>query len=174
MTLRDEYFEWLLTIVKADEGPEELSYRELLAHLHSRPFRYSIPKDQNRALDGLGLRRRFARLFYCSDRFIEDDCSIFEMMVALAIRCEEDIMDDPTIGDRTSQWFWEMINNLGLSSMVDDRYDPEYVDKVLERFINRKYEPDGFGGLFRVRHCTEDLRKVEIWYQLCWYLDSIT
>lgn len=174
MTLRNEYFEWLMALIKADEGPEELSFKKLLMHLHNRPFQYSIAKDRNRALDGIALRRRFAMTRGCVDNFIEGDCSIFEMMVALAIRCEEDIMDDPTVGDRTAQWFWEMVNNLGLGSMVDDRYDCDYVDRVLERFIMRKYDRDGTGGLFRVRHCWEDLRKVEIWYQLCWYLDSIT
>ena len=37
----------------------------------------------------------------------------------------------------------------------------------------REYAPDGRGGLFTIRNCEEDLRKVEIWYQLCWYLDTI-
>lgn len=101
-------------------------------------------------------------------------CSVLEMMVALAIRCEESIMDDPNMGDRTGQWFWGMVVNLGLGSMTDAFYDEQVVDDILARFLNRKYEPDGKGGLFTVRHCEQDLRKVEIWHQLCWYLDSIT
>ena len=95
------------------------------------------------------------------------------MMIALAIRCENDIMDNPNMGDRTSQWFWGMITNLGLGSMTDRNFDIRYVDEIIERFLDRKYEPDGKGGLFRIRHFNRDLRKVEIWYQLCWYLDSI-
>lgn len=82
-------------------------------------------------------------------------------------------MDDPDVGDRTGQWFWGMIKNLGLGSMTDARFDEEYVESVIERFLNREYEPDGRGGLFRIRNCTEDLRNVEIWYQMCWYLDTI-
>ena len=39
------------------------------------------------------------------------------MMIALAIRCEEHIMDDPDAGDRTGQWFWSMLVSLGLGSM---------------------------------------------------------
>jgi hypothetical protein len=96
------------------------------------------------------------------------------MMVFLAIRCEETIMDDPGIGDRTRQWFWNMVINLGLGSMTDDNYDKQLVTNVLERFLNREYEPDGTGGLFVVSDRDCDLRDVEIWHQLCWYLDSIT
>lgn len=82
-------------------------------------------------------------------------------------------MDDPNVGNRTAQWFWSMINNLDLGSMTDSRFDKRFVDERLDIFLNRKYEPDGKGGLFRIRGCDRDLRTVEIWYQLCWYLDSI-
>lgn len=166
----------MLEIVCGENHPESLSYRKLLAVLHNTEFVYSIPKDENRAEDGLSLRYRFALLKGDGDlaECLTGPCSIFEMMVALSIRCEENIMDDPSVGDRTAQWFWEMIANLGLNSMTDDRYDRRFVEDVISRFLDRDYEPDGKGGLFRVRNCRRDLRTVEIWYQLCWYLDSIT
>lgn len=82
-------------------------------------------------------------------------------------------MDDPGIGDRTGQWFWGMITNLGLGGLNDDRYDPDYVDDVLDRFLDRDYDPDGRGGLFTIRHCDADLRDVQIWTQMLWYLDTI-
>jgi hypothetical protein len=96
------------------------------------------------------------------------------MIIALAIRCEETYMDDASIGDRTGQWFWGMIRNLGLGSMVDSRFDKLYVEEVVRRFLDREYEADGTGGLFTIKNCDADLRDVEIWYQLCWYLDTIT
>jgi hypothetical protein len=105
---------------------------------------------------------------------LDGPCTVLEMMIALANRCEETIMDDPDIGDRTGQWFWGMITNMGLGSMSDDRYDRRYVEYVITRLLDREYEPDGTGGLFTVRDCDRDMRDVEIWYQLCWYLDSIT
>jgi hypothetical protein len=95
------------------------------------------------------------------------------MMVALSIRCEENIMDDPIVGDRTRQWFWDMIVNLGLGSMYDKNYDEWFIDKTINRFLDRQYEPNGKGGLFTVRNCKHDMRLFEIWYQLCWYLDTI-
>ena len=83
-------------------------------------------------------------------------------------------MDNPAYGDRTGQWFWNMMSSLGLSSMSDDIYDRDYVEYAISRFLNREYEPNGKGGLFTIRDCEVDLRNVEIWTQMCWYLDTIT
>ena len=175
----DEYFEWLYHIVCENRYSDEISFRKLLTHLHDVRFKYFIPKDQNRAEDGVALRLRFVhdRGYDNMENRILDildfPCSVLEMMIALAIRCEVDIMDDPQVGDRTTQWFWEMVVSLGLGSQQDTRYDAQYVDTVLDIFLHREYEPNGKGGLFTIKHCDRDLRDVEIWHQLCWYLDSI-
>lgn len=173
----NQYFEWLCRSVGANKGSKELSYRKLLMHLHNTQFYYSIQKDADRAGAGVDLRWRFVCDNNCSARVLDElegPCSVLEMIIALAIYCEEHVMDDPGYGDRTGQWFWGMITNLGLGAMTDDKYDRRYVDDVVTRFLDRKYEPDGKGGLFRIRNCTHDLTKVEIFYQLCWYLNSIT
>ena len=173
MTYQDEisnrYFEWIVDLVGNGE-----SYRRLLLRLHQIEFIFLIPKDENRAKDGLDLRYRFAldsRMMDAED-YLDEPCSVLEMMAALALRCEESV-DDPLYGDRTSQWFWKMINNLGLGYMTDDRFDIDEVDYVIDKFLHREYSPDGHGGLFVIKRNRRDLRKVEIWYQLCWYLDSI-
>ena len=179
MTIREEinneYFEWMFDLVCGTRYSKRISFRKLLIYLHDTEFRYSIPMDENRAEDGMNLRYRFALLREIDDfaEYLDGPCSVLEMMIALSIRCEENIMDDPGIGDRTGQWFWGMINNLGLGSMTDNQFDIYYVEDVIERFLDREYEPDGKGGLFTVRHCDRDLTTVEIWHQLCWYLDSI-
>jgi hypothetical protein len=134
--------------------------------------------DGNRAADGIELRYRFGY----ENRYTSDlinawldhrPCSVLEMMVALSFRCEEHIMDDPTIGNRTGQWFWGMIMNLGLESMDDSRFDIYKVDDIIFKFLNRQYKPDGEGGLFTVTKRRNDLRETEIWYQMCWYLSEV-
>ena len=82
------------------------------------------------------------------------------------------IMYDPDEGDRTSVCFWEMIHSLGLENMSDAHFNQDYVDDIIFRFMNREYLPNGQGGLFTIDNCDEDLRTVEIWYQLCWYLNT--
>lgn len=166
------YFEWLYDKICEDRFAEGISYRALLWTLYKTEFTWTIPKDENRALDGLSLRHQY---IYEMDAY-EDDvpntpCSVLEMMFALAIRCERDIMDNPIVGNRTTQWFWNMIINLGFGAMYDNNFDEEYVNDGISRLLNREYNSDGSGGLFTVRNTDEDLRKVEIWYQMCWYLD---
>lgn len=83
-------------------------------------------------------------------------------------------MYDETLGDRSGQWFWHMVTNLGLGYMDDNRFDRQDAEYIIGRFLNREYEPDGSGGLVTIRRCEHDLRDVEIWYQLNWYLSMIT
>lgn len=164
--MRDEYFEWLY--YKMCNKDEPITFKKLFTALDNTIFRYSIAGDENRALDGIDLRRKFGK-----DLNYYGPCSVLEVMIALAIRCETTIMDNPAYGDRTRQWFWGMIKSLGLGSMSDMTFDEEYVEDTIERFLNREYEPNGKGGLFTIRHSKDDLRDVEIWYQLCWYLDTL-
>lgn len=174
--ISDEYFEWLFNLV-CEQRYFKPIYRKLLMRLHETEFTYSILRDRNRAEDGENLRYRFALAKgYDVPTTLTDlggPCSVLEMMAALAIRCEEQIADDPQYGNRTGQWFWKMIVNLGLGPMTNDMYDRSQVDAILMTFLERRYKPDGEGGLFWIRDCDVDLRKVEIWHQLCWYLDTI-
>ena len=83
-------------------------------------------------------------------------------------------MDDPDIGDRTAEWFWIMLSNLGLRDMSDNNFDKEKVHDILDRFIRRRYKPNGEGGLFIIDNCRYDLTTIEIWYQMMWFLDDVT
>lgn len=179
--MRDEYFEWIFSLVSDTRHPAVMSFRKLLTHLFNIEYYVhpSAPLDKNRASDGRDLRYRFGRQAGYDDRFIEAhldiyDCTVLEMILALAIRCEEDVMDNAEIGDRTSQWFWIMIVNLGLGGMTDVRYDPDIVDEVIRKFLEREYEPNGKGNIFYVRNAEEDLRTLEIWNQMFLYLNNIT
>lgn len=170
--IRDEYFEWLCDLVNRDG----VSYRKLLSLLHNTEFRYSIKLDSNRYNDGVNLRYKYSCDIH--DRhvtdYLNDPCSVLEMMIALAIKCERDITGDTHYGDRSSQWFWNMIVSLGLGGMYDDVFNKRKANDILTRFLDREYEPNGKGGLFTIRNCDVDVRDIEIWHQMCWYLDSIT
>ena len=173
--IMNDYFVWMYDKVCSGRFPRNITFRNLFACLHDAEFMYDISNDENRAEDGLDLRYRFA-LEYTSvrnaDEYLRGPCSVLEMIIALAFKIEE-TMEDPRMGDRTSQWFWNMMVSLGLGSMSDGRFDEGYVRDVISRFLNRDYEPDGKGGLFTIRGCYEDLRDVEIWRQMCLYLDTI-
>ena len=175
--VRSEYLRWMYELVCTEEYTK-LSFRKLFAHLDSVEFRYSHPLDSSRYEDGVNLRYRFGREAGIEDSRIayildKKPCSVLEMLIALAIRCEESIMEDSRYGDRTGQWFWEMIVNLELGWMNDPNYDAMYVDERLDIFMDRVYDRNGEGGcLFRVKDPTRDMRTADIWYQMNWYLSE--
>lgn len=123
---------------------------------------------------GVGLRYRYS-IYVKRDDVIDilnEPCSVLEMILALAIRCEDTIMANVRYGDRTTQWFWSMIKNLGLSYMIDERFDKDEAIRIIYKFMERQYEPNGRGGLFYMPDRNEDLTQIDIWTQLCWYLDK--
>ena len=167
----DEYFEWLKQLVSYPNT--NVSFDNLFKTLHNRIFIYTIPMDENRYMDGLQLRYRF---FLRTGINVMDNrrpCSMLEMMAALSWRIEEDIMDNPVIGNRTPQWFWHMIAVMGLNGQYDGNFNEDVVNAAIDRVISRKYAYNGDGGLFKVNNPLRDMRTVEIWCQMLWYIDSI-
>lgn len=178
--IENEYFKWLSDIVCEDHRSNVATHDKLLSRLHDREFTFLIANDQDRAEEGEYLRYRFAMDAGYEDvvdwvlDILDARCSVLEMMIALALHCEENIMDDSRVGNRTGYWFWNMVVNLGLGGMSDTRYDRRIVDDAIDCLLNREYDRDGKGGLFRVKNCEYDMRSVEIWRQLCWYVNTIT
>lgn len=165
--IEETYFNELYERVTANRCVVR-SYRKVCKLLHDFEFVWSIFKDKNRRDDGVKLRNDLGY----SDA--KEGCSVFEMMVALCVRAEEEIMDDPRIGDRTGTWFFRMLTNLGLNYYDDERYNEDECIDIINRFLDREYESNGKGGLFYIRNTTADLRDIEIWIQMLWYLDTIS
>ena len=174
--LNESYFEWLCCLVENEEYSGGRSYTKLFRYLHETEFIYSIPMDANRFEDGVDLRYRFAYEHGHDNRIVAlylDDraCSVLEMMAALSLKCEEHIMYDPELGDRTGEWFWGMFKSMKLDSMDDTHFDEEYVKQTVAKCLERRYTKNGKGGFFTIPKCPCDLRTTDIWRQLCWYME---
>lgn len=167
--LKQTYFYWMCGIICENPNFERDSYYTLLDYLYNKTFYYIIDMDDNREADGIDLRYRFAcekgyNTAMVASYLDDKPCSILEMITSLIIRCQD------MIGYRDDRWFWDMLISLGLEEMSDEKFDEDYVNRVIDRFLNRRYERNGKGGLFTVTTRSQDLRNVEIWYQMCWYL----
>lgn len=172
--LRNKYFNWMY---QTAVGDSRRSYRELLLYLDDMEFTYKMRMDVNRYKDGVQLRYRFGYEFNIPDSVIEEEldnrpCSVLEMMLALCIRCEEHILNEPELGDRTSVWFMEMLESLDLEDMDDETFNEAIVEDVIFSMLNRKYDRSGKGGLFTCQRCPHDMRRFELWYQAMWHFNE--
>ena len=170
--MTDAYYYWLIKLI--GDGYIEMIYQKLLWKLYSTEFIYELEYDSNRAADGLFLRKLFARENGMGVSFVDErPCSVLEMMIALARDAEEDIMHDPDLGDRSSKWFWIMLENLGLDICDDYNYNDKRVTQILNVFMHHNYASNGgSGGMFPVRHCCRDMRKMDLWWQLNAYFEE--
>lgn len=175
--IAQDYYDWLRKIVCGEWEPRNLSFHRMFMYLYNRTYIPACEMDECRADDGVNLRYRFAT--ECDIPYTELDdalhdipCNMLEMMVGLALRIEEHIMEDASAGNRVGQWFWNMIVSLGLAAMDDNRFNEARADYILNRFERREYQYNGAGGLFTLNHPTEDMRKIDIWYQLMHYLNE--
>lgn len=176
MVREEDYYNWLLDkITDADFNPSR--YSKLMQTLYNTEFTWTIDEDENRANDGLHLRRDYADEIGVDPMevrmAVNRPCTLLEMMVALACRTENQIMEDLFVGPRFGRWMKAMLSSLGLRYDMDDYYDPIYVDYIITSFLSREYNEDGDGGLFRVRNHEVDMTKVEIWVQMNWYLREL-
>lgn len=172
MTMDESYFNWLCKVSSVSDNPYK-SYRLLAKKLYFTDFLVLEPMDENRASDGIDLRKEYER-----DTGLRIDlyspCSILEMMVALASRMNYITLDEEGT-DRTGFFFYIMLENLGLTDRFYDEcmYDEELLselDDILEVLNRRLYEYDGRGGLFPLASPPCDQRKADVWYQMQYWI----
>lgn len=172
--VRKKYFNWL--IQKIDRGNDLDRYSQLLRELHRANFVWDtstdeLRMDENRAGDGLYLRYLFN---YDTGLDIEGyfdeigkPCSVLEMLIGLSMRIEDDIMGEGQ--DRYDIWFWDMMDNCGLSYFDIENWDTDEVRRKIDDILYRRYAKNGRGGLFIFKKNADsflkDAREAEIWSQ---------
>jgi hypothetical protein len=165
------YFKWLYSKVASVEVPTpSLTFYTLLGYLHSFEFVWLVSGDDNRAEDGLDIRKEFLIQSHM-DRdpyWMGFGCSVFEMLIAFSRRAEFET--DVEARD----WFWIFLENLEIDDLCDAMGDfGDKVVDIIDQFVWRTYDRNGVGGLFPLEHAEHDQRKVEVWYQFCaWIVDK--
>lgn len=171
--INQDYLRWLSDIVDPDE-----KYSGLLSYLFDLEYDYDtaklVPNDDNRIEDALNLREEFVNEqlarepSYLIDTFRGQYASVLEIFISLAER-----MDDVMGFERLPDWFWEMMDNLGVTRFDDEHFDKDSIfkiDKIVGTWLNREYCKNGKGGLFPLKEPHDNQQKVEIWYQMSAYL----
>ena len=169
------YFQWLIEKVHGYE-PRFADYSNLLDFLYLTDYRCHKCKDgddHDRYRDGLALRERFRKVSN-NQSFLfspEKKCSVLEMLIALAEKCDRDIMGIP-LESNGWKWFWEMLDNLGLYKQTDSNFSQYDVQHTLDIWMDRQYDSYGNGGIFPSIDSHTDQRTISTWLQLMMYIND--
>ena len=171
----NKYFDWLCD--KAGVGYNKFtgkSYLLLADALFRIPFTWDIPTDENRAMDGVYLRTLFVLDYGWDELECIGECSMLEMMIALADRLE--FQTDV----RLIEWFFVLCGHVRFIEFDDKNFDKRAVDLICKKVCNHEYRADGYGGFFPLK-CSTGFDKsgtkmeqngTELWYQMMKYLES--
>ena len=157
----ENYYIWLCDLVDLEAHGE---YSNLFSFLYDTEFVWSVAKDSNRAGDGKMLREDYTHEVSWFDisygEWLNEPCSLLEMLIALARRTRVDLMPEFDITD--SDWFWIFIKNLGF-----DRYDDRCVfDEKFVTLFQKKVANFGFCVTFFEKRA---FMGADIWQKLqCW------
>lgn len=174
--IKESYLSWLCSIAGAENNAFGNRYYILFKTLHEIPFTVIIDRDNNRLNDALKLREMFKdntcyAIYDCIDAL---PVSFLELLISLALRMEFIISSSEDI-DETCKWVWILLENLNLEWFDDITWDDNSeveVHYICQRVMDRTYEFDGKGGIFPLKACKDDLRGVELWYQMNYFLNE--
>lgn len=166
------YFDWLTDHVCPDgsflgrDACGGRSYSQLLAFLFGCKFFPRHEMDENRANDGLSLRFHYTG--HAGDRDIltrslDFECTILELLIALAERLESVLWEDDGV-DRPWRWFWMFIENMGLAPFYDERWSESQAAYIIDNFNNGAYNRKG--GPFTNDNFYPHAGDVDLWTQM--------
>lgn len=163
------YYSWLLDAVASKA--EQKTYNLVFSKLYSTEFVSYDEFDDNLKENASGMREDFYIFSKTGYKLIDIygeidfETTILEVMVYIACKIEDTIMSNSDYGNRTGLWFWYMMESLDIIQYDDNRFDEPDVDQKLDNFIERRYEKNGYGGLFTLEDSKIDARKTNIWQQ---------
>ena len=186
-TIDKDYFWWLMDII-GDYDDRMYQFSNLCEELYSYEFIWNDADpntcfDKNRAGDGLQLRREYVEqhagmtMVDLNHQLWTPNCTVLEMMIALCKRIENEMLGNWFDShNHMFDWFYDMLQSLGISDMTNGSVDHYVVQNVVRKLLKRQYHKDGSGGLFTVaKSCKNvDMRKIELWYQANLWSQQVT
>lgn len=147
-------------------------WERVFEFLHNTEFAYILERDGNRYDDGVRLRDAYEIPEEFSDNladeFMDKPCSVFEMLIGLAIRVDDEFIGDPK-EEHPEEFFMEMVRNLRLDKY---RNCSRKCEDIIHVWLNRRFDRDGNGSPFPLKNPIRNQRDVEIWDQMMTYINK--
>lgn len=171
---KELYFQNLCEIIRfkyPNKNNMDRRYEQLLRLLYSIEYIPACDMDNNRVADACEFRARWEE--HTGNYVGEMIFSVLEVLIALSVRVEFNIMNNEKYGDRTGLWFWEMMANTGIDIYDDTAYDETAIRVAVNHAMSGRIDRDGNGGFFVVESSKYDMRKGDLWKQFMWYLTQL-
>lgn len=168
----DDYMRFLILRANLQQFKD---LEKIFKLLHNISFSYVLYRDNNRAEDGVALRKIYLENNYLADHLLKmfqnRECSVLEMLIGLAIRVDNEYIGDP--GEEHPEYFFiEMIENLGLCRLKQGPHMNRVVYTIAKTWMDRKFKRNGQGSPFPVKYDDRDQRELEIWDQMNSYVNE--
>ena len=168
-----DYCWWLMNVA----GIFDEQWYNLCSLLHSLSVGEPIiADDANRFDDGMAQRDYFVdKLPWDEQQFAEMElekhpCSFFEMLVALAVRIDNEYLGDPKAPD-PGKWLFKMLDNLDITKYA--RYNDiitssqeRIIIKRVEFMLDREYDDCGNINIFKLKRPISGFHCMSIWQQM--------
>lgn len=175
MDIYEEYFNWLVDSLNLNAG-YKIQHYSLFKALHNISYEYFNVMDENRYQDGIDLRYRFGSdtniPYYDITECIDIcECSVLEMLVALILKIDNMITYDPK-DSLKAELFVDIAKSLGINEQINANFNQEYVNQCIFNWLHGQYEVNGQGGIITVQYPRQDMRTVDHWTQVMWYVNE--
>lgn len=168
MDVEKAYRDWLVDDVNIVED-----YTYLLRELYNIEFFSLVKYDEDRGVDGLALREKWATEVNYNGSLDFGPANVLEVLIGIAKRIEFQLFGTKYY----DEWdyiniFWDLIENLGLGEMFGtlSRYTFDEIHEKVTHFLNRDYFRHKNGNIFKFQNEPKDLRKLNIWTQMGLYI----
>lgn len=177
-SLLESYLNWLEQQLRDEHGNPDKTYWELLQLMFEKEFTWSVPMDDNRLQDARDLRTEFAHRGRRSEQRKQETAdalqdmapvSFLEVLIALSQKMAF------SAGGSAPGWAWHFLNNLELHRMFDPLTGGKRrrANEIMDTVINRTYLPNGEGSFFPLAWPDEDMTRIELWYQMNYYISEL-
>lgn len=178
-----EYSKWLTKQI-GDSTYKNKSYSILFKILFNIYFTPILELDKNRTSDIVSLLREpyintinRKQLFTDKDvnSFLSETPRFLELIISLGMRIDSDFLREINGVDNSRIYFWMILKNLELLQYDDDSFKEENVLKIIDiltKVNTRTYTFNGKGGLFPLEYTEIDQRNVQIWDQMCTFVNQ--
>lgn len=163
LLVEEPYFLALFDMIDIYRG----EFFELCHVLYDTDFEWILELDRDRTLDGLKLRDELGAVLPSKP------CSVLEVLIGLAIRMAYLVepADDGSSDSIVADMFWVLVAKLGLTVYTNEvilRNNTSCLTiiDILNRWMQREFEPDGHGSPFPLETPVKDQRLCPMSYQM--------